>query len=377
METTSSEIFEDGPLRILGTSSVNVGGKMLQLGWKAGTEQYSPGELLDFAMAAEEAGFDLIEASDHFHPWAEKGQAAFVWSWLGAVAGRTKKIILGTGVTCPILRYHPSVLAQAAATVSCLAPKRFFLGVGTGEALNEYAAVGQWPGYKIRQAQLAEAIALMRALWTGEKITHRGEYYQTRRAKLYTLPQDSIPLYVSTLVPKTARFAAKHGDGLITVGGEEPNIYTEIFDNFEAVAAKAGKDQSRMPRMIELGVAYAADEEKAIESRQSYWAGTYIPALFTEKIYTPQMSERNGKVIGSDTVKQSVCISADPEDHIQYAQKYIELGFDQLIFHSAGPDQLAFIESYGKYVLPRLRETGRQSKQPSAEEGDSVPRMKN
>jgi coenzyme F420-dependent glucose-6-phosphate dehydrogenase len=339
---------------------------MLKLGWKAGTEQYAPEELLEYAVAAEAAGFDSIGVSDHFHPWAEKGQACFVWTWLGAVAAKTEKIILGTSVTCPTLRYHPSVVAQAAATVACFAPGRFFLGVGTGEALNEYSATGQWPAYKARQNQLAEAIDLIRALWSGEKITHRGPYYQTRQAKLYSRPNDSIPLYVSTMVPNSARFAGKCGDGLITVGGEEPDTYRDIFQNFEAGAREAGKDPSRLPRIVELAVAYTDDEEKAIEYRQAYWAGTFIPALFTERIYTPQMSEENGKAVGSDVVRQGVCISADPEAHIQCAQHYIDLGFDHLFFHSAGPDQRAFLEGYGRTVLPRLREKWRARSKPAA-----------
>ena len=332
---------------------------MLQLGWKAGTEQYPPDELLEYAIAAEEAGFDSIDASDHFHPWAEKGHACFVWTWLGAVAARTKKMTLGTGVTCPILRYHPAVIAQAAATVAWLAPKRFFLGVGTGEALNEYSATGQWPEYTTRRAQLGEAIELIRSLWTGEKITHKGAHYQTRKAKLYTCPSEAIPLYISTMVPNSAAFAGKYGDGLITVGGEEPESYEKILENFDAGAKEAGKDPAAMPRMIELAVDYTADEEKAIECRKAYWAGTFVPALFTEKIYTPEMSEQNGKVVGADTIREAVCISADPEDHIKFAQKYIDRGFDHLIFHAAGPDQRAFIEGYGRDVLPRLRERSR------------------
>jgi coenzyme F420-dependent glucose-6-phosphate dehydrogenase len=333
---------------------------MLQLGWKAGTEQYPPDELLDYAVAAEEAGFDSIDASDHFHPWAENGQACFVWSWLGAVASRTKKITLGTGVTCPTLRYHPAVIAQAAATVACLAPLRFYLGVGTGEALNEYSATGQWPDYKIRQNQLAEAIELIRELWSGEKVTHKGVYYQTRQAKLYTRPADTIPIYISTMVPNSAHFAGKHGDGLITVGGEEPETYRKIFQNFAAGAKEARKVQSGAPRMVELAVAYTDDEKKAIESRREYWAGTFIPALFTQRIYTPQMSEENGKVVGDDTIRQSVCISADPETHVKFAQRYIDLGFDQLFFHSAGPDQRAFLKGYGRDVLPRLRQANQR-----------------
>ena len=341
--------------KLQGSSNNNA--RTLRLGWKAGTEQYSPDELLDYAVAAERAGFDCIDASDHFHPWAEKGQASFVWSWLGAAAARTTKIVLGTGLTCPILRYHPAVIAQAAATMACLAPRRFYLGVGTGEALNEYAATGEWPAYNVRRARLEEAIALMRALWTGEKITHAGDHYETHQAKLYTRPREPIPVYVSTLVPNSARFAGKHGDGLITVGGQEPDTYREILREFAAGAVEAGKNPNDMPRMIELGVAYTDDADKAIETRKAYWAGSMVPALFTERIYTPEMSEQNGKVVGADTIRQSACISANSEDHIKFAQTYIDLGFDQLIFHSAGPDQQGFIEAYGRDVLPRLRKS--------------------
>jgi coenzyme F420-dependent glucose-6-phosphate dehydrogenase len=335
---------------------------MLQLGWKAGTEQYPPNELLDYAIAAEEAGFDSIDASDHFHPWSERGQASFVWSWLGAVAVKTSKIILGTGVTCPTLRYHPAVIAQAAATIACLAPRRCYLGVGTGEALNEYSSTGQWPEYKVRREQMAEAIDLIRALWTGEKITHRGAYYQTRQAKLYTRPADPVPLYVSTMVPNSARFAGKYGDGFITVGGQDADTYRAIIESFDAGAREAGKDPSKMPHMVELGVAYTDDEETAIEHRKAYWAGTFVPALFTQRIYTPAMSEENGKVVGSDTVRQSTCISADAADHIQFAKRYIDLGFNHLFFHCAGPDQRGFLECYGRDVLPRLRELEKQKR---------------
>ncbi len=334
---------------------------MLQLGWKAGTEQYPPEELLDYAVAAEAAGFDSLDASDHFHPWAEKGQASFVWSWLGAAAARTKTIVLGTGLTCPILRYHPAIIAQAAATMSCLAPKRFYLGVGTGEALNEYAATGEWPSYNERRARLEEAIELIRALWSGEKVTHHGTHYQTRKAKLYTKPAGPIPIYVSAMVPESAEFAGQHGDGLITTG-EEPETGREILAKFEAGAKKAGKTPSRMPRMIELAVAYTADKKQAIDIRKAYWAGTSVPALFTERIYTPEMSEKNGKAVGSDTIAQSACISDDPDEHVEFAQRYIDIGFDHLIFHSAGPDQRAFLEGYGRDVLPKLRQKTKAKK---------------
>jgi coenzyme F420-dependent glucose-6-phosphate dehydrogenase len=328
----------------------------IKFGWKAGTEQYPPQELLEYAVAAEQAGFDSIDVSDHFHPWSETGQACFVWTWLGAAAARTKRIILGTGVTCPILRYHPAVIAQATATLACLAPGRSFLGVGTGEALNEYSATGLWPAYNTRQAQMAEAIALIRALWKGEAVTHRGTYYQTRKAKLYSRPEESVPLYISAMVPNSARFVGIHGDGLITVGGESPENYHQLQENFAAGAKAAGKDPSQLPRMIELGVDYTDDKAAAIAARKAFWAGTFVPALFTEKIYTPKMSETNGKVVGSDAISESICISADPDVHVKFARHYIDLGFNHLIFHAAGPDQRAFLEGYGRDVLPRLRQ---------------------
>jgi coenzyme F420-dependent glucose-6-phosphate dehydrogenase len=332
---------------------------MLKLGWKAGTEQYPPTELLDYAVAAEQAAFDSIDASDHFHPWSEGGQASFVWSWLGGAAARTSRIELGTGVTCPILRYHPAVVAQAAATMGVFAPGRFYLGVGTGEALNEYAATGQWPDYEIRQQQMVEAVQLIRALWSGESVSHHGQYYQTRQARLYTRPSKPIPIYISSMVPNSARLAGEIGDGLITVGGKEPDLYRQILQNFEDGAREAGKDPSKMPRMIELAVSYGADEDQAIKYRKEFWAGTFVPALFTERIYTPKLSAENGKVVGSDTIRQAVCLSADPAEHVRMARRYIELGFDHLIFHSAGPDQRAFIEGYGRDVLPKLREAQR------------------
>lgn len=328
---------------------------MAQFGWKAGAEQYAPGELLEYAVAAERAGFDALEVSDHFHPWAERGQASFVWTWLGAAAARTSSIRLGTGVTCPILRYHPAIVAQACATLACLAPGRVFLGVGTGEALNEYSAVGLWPGYDVRREQLGEAIELMRALWKGEPVTHRGKHYQTRAAKIYSLPEQPVPIYVSSLVPDSAYFAGLHGDGLFTVGGEEPALYREMIGSFEAGAKKAGRDPRRLPRIVEVAADFTGDKQKAIECRKRFWAGAMVPAMFTQRLHTPKLSETNGKVVGAEVIERAACISDDPQDHIDHAMTYLGMGFDQLYFHSAGPDQAAFVEAYGREVLPALR----------------------
>lgn len=331
---------------------------MLQLGWKAGAEQFSPVELLNYAISAEKAGFDLLDVSDHFHPWSEAGQSQFSWTWLGATAAKTSMIRLGTGVTCPILRYHPTMIAQASTTVSCFAPGRTYLGVGTGEALNEYATTGEWPDYEERQSRLAEAIEIIRGLWQGEQLSYEGEYYETHKAKLYTLPTSPIPLYISTMGPHSAPFTAKYGDGLISTGGKQPKVYQELLRNFEESAKHVGKDPSRMPRLIELNVGYGQNIDAIIQEQLKYWAGTYVPAMYDQKIYTPAMSERNGEVIGADTVKKTGCFSSNPDDHIEFVQQYINLGFDCLIFHSADPDQHAFIERYSRDILPKLRSKG-------------------
>jgi coenzyme F420-dependent glucose-6-phosphate dehydrogenase len=230
-----------------------------------------------------------------------------------------------------------------------------YLGVGTGEALNEYAATGQWPGYTERQARLAEAIDLIRVLWTGDEISYHGRYYQTCKATLYTRPRTAPPIYVSALVPASAAFAGRHGDGLYTVGGKPLADYRQMLARFEAGARAAGKDPTRMPRWIELGVAYTDDMAAALAFRRRYWAGTFVPALFDQKIYTAAMSAENGTAVGDDTILRSTCVSPDPEEHVRFAQQYVDLGFDNLIFHSAGPDQRAFLEGYGRDVLPRLR----------------------
>lgn len=221
--------------------------------------------------------------------------------------------------------------------------------------MNEYAATGEWPGYAERQERLAEAIDLIRALWRGEQVSYEGKYYRTCKAKLYTPPAAPIPLYVSTLTPNSAAFAGKYGDGFITVGGKQPEMYRQLMTQFEKGAREAGKDPSKMPRLIELNVGYTSDIQGAIQEQLKYWAGTYVPALFDQKIYSPAMSQENGEVIGADVVKKTGCFSPNPDDHVKYIRQYIDMGFNVIFIHSAGPDQRAFLERYGRDILPKLR----------------------
>ena len=334
---------------------------MVKLGWKAGPEQYQPDELLEYAVVADQSGFESLDVSDHFHPWAESGHACFSWTWLGAAAVKTKKIELGPGVTCPILRYHPSIIAQASATLDNFAPGRTYLAIGTGEALNEYSAVGAWPDYDVRQDMMRESIDLIRQLWTGDEITFNGMYYNTQKARLYTPPVSDIPLYVSSLVPESAGFAGIYGDGLITVGGNKPEHYEQMLENFEVGAREVGKDPSSMPRLIELNVAYTEDTDSALQIMHDYWAGAFVPALFNQNIHTPKMSEMNGTVVGKDSLMERMCVSGDINDHINYAQQFIDMGFTHLYFHCAGPDQKEFLINYGRDVLPGIREKQRQT----------------
>jgi coenzyme F420-dependent glucose-6-phosphate dehydrogenase len=328
---------------------------MTIIGYKASPEQFGPAALLDYVVAAEQAGFEAIDVSDHFHPWSEEGQAPFTWTWLGAAAALTSKIRLGTGLTCPILRYHPAIVAQAAATLAVMAPGRAFLSVGTGEALNEYSAVGAWPSYKTRQAMLREAIELIRRLWSGEEVTFDGDYYATHKARLYTLPKDPIPLYISSLVPDSADFAGRYGDGLITTAGHRPEHYQKMFKAFEQSAQAAGKDTKQMPRLIELRVAYTDDLDAEIKQVKKYWAGTFIPAMYTQRLYTPSMSAKNGKCVGAEAIREEGCFSSDADDHVQFLQQYIDMGFDQLYIHCATADQKGFLQRYAKDIVAKLR----------------------
>lgn len=331
---------------------------MLKLGYKIAPEQFPPSELLQQVIAAEKAGFESIDASDHFHPWSEAGQACFIWSWLGAAAVSTQKIELGTGLTCPILRYNPAIVAQAAATVSSLASGRTYLAVGTGEALNEYSVTLKWPEHDERQIRMIEAIELIRELWTGEKVSFDGCYYQTKKAKLYTLPKNKIPIYVSSLVPESAYVAGYYGDGLLTVGdGGNLDKPTQILSQFEKGAQDVGKDTEQMPKAVEIFADYGVDPDISIENFMKFWAGSAIPALFVNKIYTPEMSAQNGKVVGPETVRKQGCFSEDPEEHIKYVKKYIDAGFTHIYVHSTASDQISFLEAYGKDVLPALKET--------------------
>jgi F420-dependent hydroxymycolic acid dehydrogenase len=313
-------------------------------------EQFPAPELIRLGAAAEDAGFDLVATSDHFQPWqANERHAGEAWVTLGALGQRTQRIWMGPTVTCPTLRYNPAVVAEAFATLSLLYPGRIFLGLGSGEALNEQAATGEWPAWRERWERLIEAVTIIRQLWTGKPLQHKGTHY-TVDGKLYDPPPQPIPLLLAANGPKAMKLAGEHGDGLIT----DPQTWKQHKGEWEKGARSAGKDPSAMPVLVEAFVV-VGDLTEA-QAAAKLW--NFIPKAFQgyQNIPDPAEIEHRAqtelplpKVFGAWTV------SASPDAHVQTIQKLFDSGVTIVNIHSGQPDQQKVIEFYGREVLPRVR----------------------
>jgi coenzyme F420-dependent glucose-6-phosphate dehydrogenase len=328
------------------------------LGYKAATEQFDPNELLDYVIEAESQGFDDVSASDHLHPWRNDGvSTSFVWSWLGAVGALTKQVHFGTGVTCPTLRYNPVVIAQAAATLGMMFPGRFWLGLGSGEALNETAATGLWPDGHERHARLVEATEIIRRLWNGEHLTYRARYFHTRDAHIYLKPPQPVPLVLAAYGQRTARLTGKVADGWMTtaVPGPLPNATIQAIAALNDGALAVGRDPDKLMRKVEVKVIVAASRAEA-QLAASLWYGNYVPDRDKYGMSDPRDLQKFGEHFVDDTLNSRWFISDDPNAHVANADRLIQAGFTHLYFHSPGPNQRAFIEFYGKHVLPVLRQ---------------------
>ena len=330
---------------------------MLRFGYKASAEQFSPTQLLALACAAEEAGFDSVFISDHFQPWKHTdGHAPFSLSWLGAAAARTDRIVLGTSVLTPTFRYHPAMVAQAFATLGVMFPDRFIVGVGTGESLNEVPATGiAWSEFRERFARLREAVDLMRALWTQERVTFDGQYYHTRNATLYDRPDVAPPVYVAAGGPLVARYAGYMGDGFICTSGKEPAFYDEkIIPNIEQGLSRREGATSGYGRMIEMKVSFDTDIKAAREATR-HWAALALSAEEKHSVADPMEMEELARALPLERAAARWQVSADPEEHVEQVAAYIRRGFNHLVFHAPGPDQQRFLSLYAKEILPRLR----------------------
>jgi coenzyme F420-dependent glucose-6-phosphate dehydrogenase len=329
---------------------------MLRLGYKASAEQFGPRALLDFAVDAEQNGFDSVFVSDHFQPWRHSdGHAPFAFAWLGAIGERTKRVLLGTSVVTPTFRYHPAIVAQAFGTLGSLNPGRIILGVGTGEHLNEGALGIAWPDNKERFARLREAMKLIKLLWTDDCVTFDGEYYRTRNATIYDKPASPIPIYVGAGGPQVAKYAGRAGDGLICTSGKGMELYSEqLLPSFAEGAATEGRDAGRLDRMIEVKVSYDSDRARAMDDTK-IWAALALPADVKAGVDDPREMERLARQVEGEAHRRWL-VSSDPEEHLEQLRPYIELGFTHLVFHAPGNDQARFIKLYGSQILPRIRE---------------------
>ncbi|MEU2032967.1 MULTISPECIES: glucose-6-phosphate dehydrogenase (coenzyme-F420) [Nocardia] len=330
----------------------------LKLGYKASAEQFGPRELVEIAVLAEEHGLDSATVSDHFQPWRHKGgHAPFSLAWMAAVGERTQRIQLGTSVLTPTFRYNPAVIAQAFATMGCLYPDRVMLGVGTGEALNEIATgyTGEWPEFKERFARLREAVDLMRALWTGDRVDFDGEYYKTVGASIYDVPKGGIPIYIAAGGPLVARYAGRAGDGFICTSGKGMDLYTEkLMPAVAEGAAKAGRTVGDIDRMIEIKISYDTDPELALENTR-FWAPLSLTAEQKHSITDPIEMEAAADALPIEQIAKRWIVASDPDQAVEQIKPYLDAGLNHLVFHAPGHDQRRFLDLFQRDLAPRLR----------------------
>jgi coenzyme F420-dependent glucose-6-phosphate dehydrogenase len=328
----------------------------MRFGYKASAEQFGPRELLEFSVLAERVGFDTIAVSDHFQPWRHNsGHAPNALVWLGALGQATERATMVTSVLTPTLRYHPSIIAQAFGTLGSLDPGRVILGVGTGESMNETpATMMDWPGPKERRMRLAEAIELIRRLWSEERVTFEGEYYETRQATIYDRPSRQVPIYVAASGPFAAKLAGRTGDGFICTSGKPYELYEELLGKVREGAEGAGREPGAIERMIEIKVSYDRDAELA-RTNCHWWAALALSGEEKSGVEDPLEMERLADA-NLDRAHTRFIVTDDPDECVERIRPYVELGFTRLVFHGPGNDQRRFLEQFSEDVLPLLRE---------------------
>jgi coenzyme F420-dependent glucose-6-phosphate dehydrogenase len=317
----------------------------MEIGYALSSEEHLPGDLVRHARSAEEAGFGFALISDHFHPWVDRqGQSPFVWSVIGAIAVSTKTLRLGTGVTCPTIRIHPAIVAQAAATAACLMPGRFFLGVGTGENLNEHILGDRWPSADERLSMLAESIEVMRGLWEGDLVSFEGDHYTVDRARLYTVPPQELTIAVAAAGPEAAELAGRVGDALISTAPER-----ELVDAY----AKAG---GQGPRYGQLTVCWATTERDARRTALEWWPNAGLQGPLSQELPLPSHFEEAAAMVTEDDIAESVVCGPDLDAHLEAIEAFATAGFDHVYVHQVGPDQKGFLDFYAREVLPEAHD---------------------
>ncbi len=318
---------------------------MVQIGYAISSEEHAPNDIVRHARQAEEAGFSFALISDHFHPWVDaQGQSPFVWSVIGAIAATTDRLRLGTGVTCPILRLHPAIVAQAAATSAAMMPGRFFLGLGTGERLNEHVLGDPWPAHAVRLAMLEEAVAVIRLLWQGGYQSHYGEHYTVENARLYTLPAEPPPIMIAAKGPAAAKAAGEMGDGFINTDPDPEPI--------KAFEESGGRGK---PKYGQVTVCWAPSEAEAKQTAHRIWPNGALKGPLSTELAIPAHFQAAAQMVSEDDVAKEVICGPDPQRHRAILQKYADAGYDHVYVHQVGPDQEDFLRFYQREVLPRFR----------------------
>ncbi len=328
----------------------------MRFGYKASAEQFAPNTLLRFGMEAEQAGFDSVWVSDHFQPWKHSdGHAPFALSWIPALLAKTERVVVGTSVLTPTFRLHPSVVAHAFGTLGCMFPGRVILGVGTGESLNEVPSTGiAWPELKERSARLREAVALIRRLWTEDRVSFEGEFYKTQNATIYDKPDTMVPIYLAAGGPLNAKYAGRAGDGFICTSGKGAELYVEqLLPNVAAGRMESPLAGQPFERMIEVKVSFDTDHDRALNDTRG-WAALSLSAEEKHSVEDPEEMERLAAQLPIERIAKRWIVSSDPEEHVRAIKTYIDYGFDHLVFHAPGDDQSRFLSLYAEHILPRL-----------------------
>ena len=316
----------------------------MRFGYFLSTEEYTPAELLEQARLAEQAGFEALWISDHYHPWNdEQGQSPFVWSLIGALSS-VCRLPVTTAVTCPTVRTHPAVIAQAAATSAVMHEGRFVLGVGSGEALNEHILGSPWPTADVRLEMLEEAVEVMRALWSGDVVSHRGRHYTVDTARIYTLPEEPPKVYVSGFGPKAVDLAARIGDGYITTMPD-----AEMLQRFRD---NGGGDK---PGQGGVKVCYAEDEDAGVEIAHRLWANASVPGELAQVLPSPRHFEQVSSLVTKEMTREAIVSGPDPQAHVAAVREYVDAGYDEVYVSNMGPHYEGFMRLYRDEVLPALR----------------------
>jgi coenzyme F420-dependent glucose-6-phosphate dehydrogenase len=339
----------------------------ISFGYLVSNEVFDPEGVIRNAQIAEREGFDSVWVSDHFHPWTSSGTYCnFCWAVITAMAERTRRVRIGPGVTVPGLRYNPAIMAQAFATLGVMYPKRIFLGIGSGEPVNEMAVGSDWPRAPMRLEKFDEGLNVIRSLFDKEFVNLDGKYYKIRTANLYTKPREPVPIYVSTFGPKSAFIAGKYGDGIAIASDVDAPVELlneKILPAVRKGAGETGRDPSKFKIAVHISVAYDEDEDRILSTKtKEYWNHTVVPNLTAEPVSDPRVNAKRAELVTNEMFRRHWIIETSPDAHIKRIEPFLRLAIDELVILSSSPDEKKFLQTYGRRVLPYLREIARKEK---------------